>query len=255
MKYNTISETRLKEAQVFFRDFPNLSPDEVILYANFAEIVDIFTNHKLDTRTIFEVYDFLSDVIHNKKPNIRFVPKEDRIRAQVGLMDTMPQTAKLNIEERTLFAFCVYWSECIDTFDEETNEVYSGLVDFTSVEKIRALYEETKAMKPVLFEDCNIEQVEVEGKGYGYSLKKPIKATSIDKSYDFLNRLAVKGATVTYTRVGSCSGKRNRIVDLYEITVTTNTPSGRKKQIYKLYIDPYSIINSKKAPKPFSLLS
>ena len=260
MKYNIISEARLKEAQVFFRDFPNLSPNDIILYANFAEIVDIFTNHKLNTDMILKSYDVLSDLILNKRPDIMaFVPKEDRIRAQVGLMDTMPPIAnELNMEEKTLFAFCVYWSECIQTFDEETNEVYSGLVDFTSVEKVRALYEETKTMKPELFENCNIvndEQVEVKGKGYGYSLKKPIKATSIDKSYDFLNRLSVKGATVTYTRVGSCSGKRNRIVDLYEITVTTNTPSGRKKQIYKLYIDPYSIINSKKAPKPFSLLS
>lgn len=254
MKYPIMSEERLKETQVFFRDFPNLTAEEIVLYANFAEIVDILTGHKLDTNTILESSDLLSDLILNLRPDIMIVPKEDRIRAQLGRMDTIPSIANtLNMEEKTLFAFCVYWSVCIRVYDEDTDEECNGLVDFTSVEKILAEYEQTRNLKPELFENVDIVYDE-QAAGYGYSLKNPIKATSVGKAYEFLNRLAVSGATVAYKRIGARSGKRDHIVDVYEVAVTTNTPAGRKKQIYELYIDPYCITNSKKAPKPFFLL-
>ena len=164
----------------------------------------------------------------------------------------MPQTAELNMEERTLFAFCVYLSVCIETYDEESDKIYSGLVLFQSVEQIRAEYEYTKSNRPDLFENRDTVNDE-EAEDYGYSVNNPIQAVSIGAGYAFLNRLAVRGGSVTYERDGSYGG-RHKIIDCYTVTVTKRSLFGTKAQIYKLYIDPYATTNSKKAPKPFFLL-
>ena len=108
-------------------------------------------------------------------------------------------------------------------------------------------------MKPVLFENRDMVNDE-KAENYGYSFENPILAVSVNAGYDFLNRLAVRGGTVAYVRLGARSGKQGRIIDVYEVTVTTKTLFFKKQQVYTLYIDPHATTNSNKAPKPFFLL-
>ena len=131
----------------------NLSEDDCIIYSNAFEIISIFTNGKLTTQEIFSAYDVLSDAIMNRRPDlVDFVAKEDRIRIQVKLLESLPETrGKLTLDEKVAMAFCVYTGECIQVFNEDLNTMESGLVTFDSFEHINKELEYEKANFPSRF--------------------------------------------------------------------------------------------------------
>ena len=75
---------------LFVKNNVNLAEKDMALYANAFEIISEFINNKLTTEELFVVYDLLSDVINNRRPDIAVnIRKEDRIRIQVRLMESL----------------------------------------------------------------------------------------------------------------------------------------------------------------------
>ena len=98
------------------------------IYANVFEVIAYFVNNKLTDEEMFLAYDFLSDFLLNKKVEYNvFVSKEDRIRAQVRVMEEIPETAgKLTMKEKIGFAFCMYSAVCLQKYDEPSGTMKNG---------------------------------------------------------------------------------------------------------------------------------
>ena len=126
-------------------------PDkDVMLYADAFEIIASLLNGKLSDEEMVRVVDFLSDVITGKAPHVvAHVPRSERLRVQYPLLEIIAATkGKLTSKEKELLAFCVYWMNCVQVYDETRAVTVSGLVDFTSVEKVLSLYEYEKKQRP-----------------------------------------------------------------------------------------------------------
>ena len=144
----------LSEARALFKENSiQLGERDIFLYGNAFEIISSLIHGKLTTREIFEAFDFLSDLILNKKHQYGFIRRDDRIKAQIQIMEEIPQIAgKLTPEEKEALAFCVYHATCVRVFNEDTNKVVTGLTDFTSLEHILQCYEDAKRIRLELFE-------------------------------------------------------------------------------------------------------
>ena len=251
-----LSENRYIEVKnVFAKRGIKLTESDIRLYADVFEIIAYYVNDKLTTREIMEAYDFLSDVILNRRPDIKVnVSKKERIKVQVALMDKIPFIGdKLDLNEKIMFAFCIYLGECMRVYDEETNQETNGIVLFKSVEKIRAEFEDYKSFNPGLFDITMDNSANEEKPDFGYSIDNPILAISIGDAYKYLARLKSEEGTVTYSRLGSCTGNNGHILDLYKVIVTKRIWFKKKSQEYMLYVDSYADKTSAKAPKLFRL--
>ena len=130
--------------------------------------------------------DFTNSVGLEELKNLH-VAKEDRIRAQMRIMEILPATrGKLTTAEKERFAFCIYLEFCIRVVDEEKGRSHSGIVEFTSVDHILKEFHEDKAMFP---ERYAAAETFTEEKPFGYSMNHPICSETVGSSYQYLNRL------------------------------------------------------------------
>lgn len=256
MHEELLNENRYESIKNVFKEKNiQISETDLLIYANVFEIISYFVNNKLTNTEMIEAYDLLSDLILNKRPDIRvYVEKKDRIRAQVALMDQIPFIKnKLDLEEKTMFAFCVFLGECVRTYDEEKGVIENGVVLFKSVEKVKEEFENYKSINPELF-NLTLDNSANESKpDFGYSKNNPILTVSVSEAYNFLNRLRYKGKSVSYSRIGSVDGNAGHILDAYRITTTDGVLFSKKSTDYIIYIDSYSIHTSSTAPRPFQL--
>lgn len=251
-----LSEKRYKEVKNIFEEKGvGLTENDIKLYADVFEIIAHYVNHKLTTREMMEVYDFLSDVILNRRPDIKIhVDKKDRIKVQVALMDKISFIRnKLDLEEKIMLAFCIYLGECIRVYDEESDEVKNGVVLFKSVESIELEFEQCKSINPSLFEIVTDNSVNENREDFGYCKSNPVLTVSVGDAYNYLARLVCENKNVTYSRIESVWGDNGHILDKYKITITSGMLFFKKSTDYTIYIDSYAASTSTKAPKPFSL--
>ena len=96
-----------------------------------------------------------------------------------------------------------------------------------------------------------IEIINVEKKGYGYEIDKPIKAMSAVGSYAYLNELkSIFGIMVKWERKGSFSTENsNKLIDKYFVYVLKTDEA--KLLRYTLYIDMYHRWNDETKPEDF----
>lgn len=231
-----------------------LSDIDVILYADAFEIIAVLLNDKLTNEEMVRVVDFLGDVITGKVPAVAaHVPKNERLMVQYPLMDKMAATkGKLTSTEKELLAFCVYWMNCVQVYDEERAVTVSGLVDFTSVEKILSLYEYEKKQRPAFFSGASPSPV-VNKETYGLSLENPVRVTSVSDAYAYLNMLRYNGQPVPYVRIGSFSGKDGHLVDKYALTITQRKFLSKKQVQVDIFIDAYAMEAIILPPPDFTL--
>lgn len=217
-------------------------PDkDVVLYADAFEIIASLINSKLSDEEMVRVVDFLGDVITGKAPHVvAHVPKSERMNVQYPLMEKMTATrGKLTATEKELLAFCVYWMNCVQVYDEERAITVSGLVDFTSIEKILSLYEYEKKQRPAFFSGASPSPV-ANKETYGLSLENPVRVTSISDAYAYLNMLRYNNQPVPYVRIGSFSGKDGHLVDKYVLTITQRKFLSKKQVQVDIFIDTYA---------------
>ena len=253
---NMLSEKRYGEViSIFEEKGIQLNENDIRLYADVFEVIAHFINDKLTTKEMIEAYDFLSDVILNRRPDTKVhVEKKDRIRVQVALMDKIPFIGdKLDLNEKIMFAFCVYLGECTRIYDEKTNLEKNGIVLFNSIESIEHEFEEYKSFNPSLFDVVVDNKQNEEKEDFGYCKSNPVLTVSVGDSYNYLSRLTSDNGEVTYSRVGSCAGENGHILDIYNITVISRKFFVKKREDYTIYIDAYANSTSRIAPKPFRL--
>ena len=69
---NMLSEKRYGEViSVFEEKGIQLNENDIRLYADVFEVIAHFINDKLTTKEMMEAYDFLSDVILNRRPDTK----------------------------------------------------------------------------------------------------------------------------------------------------------------------------------------
>ena len=95
--------------------------NKIKLNDNILKTISYFTDNKLNITELEEVYDFLYKLVSDRKPeSILFVPKEEQIRVLIKLMSSIPMIEKLLTDtEKEQFAFCVYLSNCITSYDKK----------------------------------------------------------------------------------------------------------------------------------------
>ena len=250
-----INQQRFEEVKLIFEQHNvNLSPDDVAIYSNVFEIISQFVHHKLTNQEIFTVYDLLSDVVKNNRPDIiAHVPKGDRIRVQVRLMEEMPETkGKLDLEEKVALAFCVYTGECVQIYDEERDMMSNGIVLFDSFEHIKNEFEFERKQFPSIFK---IKQKDIVfDSTYGYSQENPINVSSIGASYCYLSKLRYNALPIKYERIGSLHNLNNDLVDKYDIFVEKKGLFKNKTiKVATIYINAYCDETLDVPPKDFTL--
>ncbi len=233
----------------------NLSIHEIEIYSNVFEIISQFVHGKLSNEEILAVYDLLSDVIKNARPDIAVhVPREDRIRVQVRLMEELPETkGKLDEEEKIAFAYCIYTCVCVQVYDEERDKMCNGIVLFDTFEHIKSELEYERQQFPSRFKIENNNAVF--DSTYGYSIDNPINATSVGAAYDYLRKLRYNALPVTFERIGSFSNHNNNLIDGYDIfTEKKGLFKNKKIKVATIYINSYCYEMPKIAPKGFVLI-
>ena len=246
---------RYEELKYIFNEKKiSISDSDMKLYASMFDIISIFVHGKLTTWELVESFDFLSDLLMGKKPQYAVsIPKSERIRIQLRMMEELPQTAgKLTEEEKEAYAFCVFHATCIQVYDEQRQITVSGLTEFTSFEHIKKLFEYEKQMRPEFFLVDNRDDTMLDGL-YGLEADYPIRLTSIPMSYAYLNCLYYGDSKISYSRVGSATNKYGELIDLYDVSVEEKKLFRKTTKTWTLYINAYAVKPIIKAPKGFTL--
>ena len=224
----------------------NLPEEDYQLYGNMFEIMALFTNGKADNQTMVNVFDQLSDLLLGKKPEFAaIITKDQVISVQLRYMNEKNLLSGFTDKEKELFAYCV-WHATLTAVTDKNGDIKSGLIDFDSLNHIKTLYEEDKRRCPECFiKEKRNETGNVQIGRYGYSADNPVHTTSIGASYELIKNLLYMGEQVEISSRSSVSSNNHRIIDAYSLI----TKSG--KQI-KIFIDPYSLDNSKEMPEGFA---
>ena len=248
----------------FIKEFKNCTqnegfvdlPEEIIeRRLEFLFVVDELIHHKLTVAELNKTYIILAGLLLGKYPKIAaVVDKRDRIRLPFAALQQLPATKdKLNSQEKLLFAFCAFYSVCVEVFDEKTGQIRKGIYDIDSPQHAIQLLEWERKSHPEKFAFLSFRKQKtssgksiVENSDFGVNIDNPIKAISIANGYVYLNRMRMDdGMPIKYDRLGSVSGKKGNIIDSYVIHFEKNGT----KQSVKIYIDPYATENSSEAPK------
>ena len=122
-----ISNERFEKLKLLFAYHDiSLSDNDIALYSNAFEIISQFVNNKLTNEEIFAVYDLLSDVVKNQRPDIvSYVPKEDRIRVQVRLMEELEET-KGKCDRNSIIIATLLHDLCKVKYDFPEEQGYYG---------------------------------------------------------------------------------------------------------------------------------
>ncbi len=239
----------------FANDGIELSSKEIDFYANMFAIISKFVHGKLDFEEMYLTYDFLGDVVTGRVPAFAAsVPSEERISVQLRAMECMNDTAeKLTLDEKLHFAYCVFHSLFVQVYDEENDEITSGLADFDSAERIEMCYQEDCEMHPERYAFIAEEAEEPsEDATLGFEKYNPVGVVSVSEAYAYLNCLKKPGYILRYDRIGSCSGPHG-LMDQYVIYAVPEDNPRAEPTKYNIYIDPYAQKNTLRAPAGFVL--
>ena len=249
---NIISKKRFNEVQKHYaKKEGHISNDENLKWvSNFAEIVSEFTNHKLTTSVIMDSADYLDDMLCCSRDEIaNGQDKKGAGRLMLKLINEMPRLDSLTEEEKRWLAFCVITQYYPIVHSDNSNEKHKGLVLFTSVERIKAEYNENNGFQ--YFETRDQLPGYDPSESFGYSVKNPILAVFKRNLAFYLTKLMPKEGRLTVLQIDTVRGAFGEPLIKYEITVRKKPFSreGEKKRI--LYVNECSMENSNKAPEGF----
>ena len=133
----------------------DINSDDFTWYADSCAVIARYTHHKLSGRDMMIAQDKLSDLLLPFYPKMLcFIPTEERIKAQIKEMDNIPELRNkgLTYDEKEALAFCVYYSRCVQVFDEETQKIVPTFSEFKSFDHIDSLYKnDYKVSHPEMF--------------------------------------------------------------------------------------------------------
>ena len=223
----------------------------------FLSVVDELIEHKLTVSEANKLFIILAGLLLGKYPKIAaVVKKNDRIRLPYVAIEQLPATkGRLTSQEKLFFAFCTFYAVCIEVYDEKTHKTHKGIWDIDSPSHVIRLLDWEIENHPERFDFLSSEKRKIlvsEGINFGVSIDNPVKAVTIADGYNYLNQLRTnEGNPVKYERLGSMRGKHGGIIDGYMLYYEE---AGTKHSI-KIYIDPYAVENSDKAPEGLTFIN
>lgn len=228
-----------------------LSDYECECYSNMFHVLNDVVENQYTFEQLFDIYDFFTDVLDGKRPNVDLFTHEDAFKGFYRLSKRYSTTKNLNEEERLRFCFVIYWASCITTIDEETQEPTWNMRCFEKGTKtIIEEYEFETEQFPDKFIVKNYSDPSKED--YGYTLGNPIELTSVSVQYQYLNGIETNdGKKITYERIGSFQGEDEIFIDGYEIYVKGLL---KNKKIAALYLTGEGSYNSISTPKGFRFI-
>lgn len=223
--------------------------------SNFYAVVDELTNHKLAIDDIFELQDFLDEILRGHLMEIAIsVEKQDAGRMLVGLMDTMGTTSHLTMEEKRWLACAVIVMTYVGSYDEKTRQFLFGIFEFTSVEEFRSKY--NCGYGSYFFETADNFPKYDQRQPFGYSIQNPVTAPTVMTSAIYLKSLRSKDGEVSIRRLGTVGGSFSELLDKYEVTVTKkHIFSKDEKTVNYLYVNEFGLELSFRPPEGFYLQS
>lgn len=226
-----------------------LTEHECECYAYMHSVLDEIAGHRLSMQQLFDTYDFFTDTLEGKHPQIMLIDIKDAYKGFYRLSKLYPATGDLSEEERRLFCFAIYWAYCIKTYDEETDRVIWSLGDFKKGKDfIVKMYKYEREHSPQKFTVRSLSDPTRDD--YGYSRQNPIEVLSVALEYQYLNAIETSdGKEITRgKKVVSYKGEGGTLIDGFEIYVQGFL---KKKKIATLYLCAYGAENSRTAPKGF----
>ncbi len=239
-----------------FRDSNNLqdqlTDDDCKCYANMFSVYSDITNNQFSFDEMLQTYDFVTDVIDGRMPDIMIMT--DKYRDIYRLLKRYSITKNLDDDTRKKLAFLIYQAKCIMIMDEETMQptwnmglFEKGTKDFIEsynweTNEYPSKYEIKKSLSDPTKED------------YGLTVDNPIEVVSIQTEYELLSIIVMNdGTPITFKRIGSTihsDGETN--IDIYEIYKKKLLG---KEKIATFYISGYGAENTMKAPKGFRFMT
>lgn len=228
-----------------------LSDYECECYSNMFHVLNDVVENQYTFEQLFDTYDFFTDVLDGKRPDVDLFTHEDAFKGFYRLSKRFSTTKKLKEAERLRFCFVIYWASCIMTIDEETQEPTWNMRCFEKGTKtIIAEYEFETEQFPDKFIIKSYSDSSKEN--YGYTLENPIELTSVSMQYQYLNGIETNdGKKITYERIGSFQGEDDIFVDGYEIYIKGLL---KNKKIATLYLTGEGSYNSISTPKGFRFI-
>ncbi|MBR4177940.1 MAG: hypothetical protein IKR57_01165 [Bacilli bacterium] len=232
------------------RDQTNLplTDFECECYSNCFYTIYELTGKQFSFEQIFDVYDFFTDVLDGKKPEIDMFSYKDAFKGFYRLSKRYSTTKNLTEEERIYLCFSIYTAHCILVFDEKTNSTKWNMECFENgPEYIKKEYEYEKTIK----NELNLKKYSDPSKdNYGLSEDNPIEVSAVAIEYQYMRALVTeKDEEIEYERIGSTTGKDDIIIDMYWVYVKGK--KDKNKPLATLYIHPYGIENTEYTPKGF----
>jgi len=182
-------------------------------------------NHKVNKQTAQNIFVKSSSICYTASLNGQF--SKERLKQHLA------PYALHYFEEETLAVFYEYLLSK-NSRAKEVNDLLEVSRDFS------------RSMNP-----CGTDKDEMpEGYGeFGLEITNPIPVRSIPDGYFYLNRLkTVEGMDVSYERIGAMQASNiQHTIDGYNLFV-------KGKKIAVVFICPYNICTSKKAPRGFKLI-
>lgn len=226
-----------------------LTDNDCKCYANMLSVYADITHQKYSFDEMLKTYDYITDVIDGKRPDIMII--KDHFRDIFRLLKGYSITEDLDDETTKKIAFLIYQAKCVFVMDSETQQPTWNMEMFN--EGTKAFLDEYEYELKEFPSKFTIENYSGDSRDdYGYSIENPISVTSVALQYDYLNSIETDdGKPIIYDRTGSYSGKNDIFVDEYNVYVKSFIG---KKKIATLYLTGDGSTNSTKAPKGFRFI-
>lgn len=228
-----------------------LSKYEYDAYSNCFHVIYELTGKQFTFDEIFNLYDFFTDVLDGKRPDIDMFGHKDGFKGFYRLSKRYSTTKNLTEEQRINLAFTLYQAACIMTFDEKKGEPTWNMDMFEKgTEFLLKEFEYEKEQFPGKFDIKTYSDHTKDN--YGFIVENPVEVTSVSTEYQYLDCLQTEdNKKIIYDRIGSFTGNDGIFVDGYDIF--TKVIFGKKK-IATIYITGDGIENSRYTPKGFKFI-
>lgn len=221
-------------------------------YSNCFYVLDELTNHQFEFEEIFDTYDFFSDVLYGKRPEIDIFDSDDAFKGFYRLSKRYSTTKNLTEQQRIYFCFALYQALCIMQVDSQNSDKMTWNMDVfeKGVSAIISEYEFSAKEFPNKF--IIKKYSDYSKSDYGYCIENPIEVVSVRTEYQYLEGIQTENnKKITYNRIGSASRTDGIIVDCFDIYTKGLL---KNKKIATLYISGYGFENTSHTPKGFKFI-
>jgi len=247
-----LSEKRRNEVIEYYRKKKSeLYEGDDAWLGNYVEIMAELSRCQMSTAEILETNDSLYDMLSFSRAETASMEEiGDAGRLLLGGLNQMRCAKELSEEGKRWLVFCVCTVNYKRVPDDESDQTLTGLVLFTSTERIRELYQAESGLRYFVTAD-HFPAYDTE-QPLGYSPDNPVLAVTPWNAAYYLTHLRPKDGRLTIRRIGVVKGFFGEPLVSYELTVRKDPFSSDDEKKYSLFVNECSMENTRKAPDGFS---